>query len=527
MGGETIMTKHDHIQNHDLQSLLDGDSGEAMARQIENHVEKCSTCREQLERLAAAPDVWHKATTLLADETIGETTPLDSGLDLGEFEMSEDASGLAGLSVTEFLQPPSHPELLGRLEHYEIEREIGRGGMGVVLQAHDTQLNRPVAIKVMAPHLAANGAARKRFAREARAAAAVLHPNVIAIHAVSDSSSPAAPPLPFLVMPYVAGPSLEQVVLQQGPLPETEIVRIALQIAAGLAAAHCQGLIHRDIKPANVLIEQGVSRVVITDFGLARAEDDASMTQTGWFAGTPNYMSPEQSIGDELDARSDLFSLGSVLYFLATGRLPFRAEQPMAVLQRIRHDQPTPVRQVNPEISQTLSSIIERLLEKSPDHRFQSAAQLHEVLERYLAHLQHPDSIKRPVIKSLRRHRRMWQLAAVASVGAAVALATLAWWPPGGSTPDPSRRSPIDSLADKYRLRPDSQINAQFSQILSSLADFERAEPSYPDAVAPDSMQVEIAQLDSQLEALRLVLGRFGTAAESSKNQSQPVETEN
>ena len=163
-------------------------------------------------------------------------------------------------------------------------------------------------------------------------------------------------------------------------------------------AAHAQGLVHRDIKPANILVEPEVSRVLVTDFGLARAVDDASATHSGYFVGTPNYMSPEQVTGKRVDGRSDLFSLGSVIYFMATGRMPFRAESPLCVLNRISHDEPTGIQQINSDISKTLANIVVKLLEKNPDDRFQSAGKVHEVLEKYLAYLHQPDVSKPPTI---------------------------------------------------------------------------------------------------------------------------------
>ena len=207
--------------------------------------------------------------------------------------------------------------------------------MGVVFKGFDRELNRSVAIKFLAPHLAHSGTARKRFEREARAAAAVVHPNVIPIHGVSSTNN-----YPYIVMPLASGRSLQTHIDRQGPMELKDIVRVAIQIAAGLNAAHHHGLIHRDIKPANILIEKDVSRVMITDFGLARAADDVAMTQTCWLAGTPHYMSPEQAKGLAIDHRSDLFSLGSLIYFMATGREPFRAEKPVAVLHKICNDQP-------------------------------------------------------------------------------------------------------------------------------------------------------------------------------------------
>ena len=257
------------------------------------------------------------------------------------------------------------PQMLGRLGGYEVSGVVGAGGMGVVLKAIDKSLDRTVAIKVLAPHLATSGAAGKRFAREAKAAAAVLHPNVIAIHSVSNDES-----LPYLVMPYVRGTSLQKRLDQEGPLSLQEILRIGSQIAAGLAAAHAQGLVHRDIKPANILLEEGVERVTITDFGLARAVDDATITHSGMIAGTPQYMSPEQARGEAVDPRSDLFSLGSVLYAVCTGRPPFRAETSYGVMRRITDDEPTPIREINPDIPEWLCQIIGKLMSKRAADRY-------------------------------------------------------------------------------------------------------------------------------------------------------------
>src|SRR5205823_13120981 len=203
----------------------------------------------------------------------------------------------------------------------------------VVVRAYDDKLHRVVAIKVLASPLATSSAGRQRFVREARAAAAVTQDNVIDIHAVEDAG-----PMPYLVMQFIDGPTLQKKLDRTGPLPLQEILRIGLQIAEGLAAAHRQGLIHRDVKPANILLENGVERVKITDFGLARAGDDASLSQSGVVSGTPQYMAPEQARGELLDARSDLFSLASVLYALCTGHAPFRAGNSLAVLKRICED---------------------------------------------------------------------------------------------------------------------------------------------------------------------------------------------
>jgi serine/threonine protein kinase len=220
-----------------------------------------------------------------------------------------DASVAAEQSLPlDWLDPPAHPEHLGSLAEYEVIDWLGQGGMGAVFKAFDTSLNRFVAIKVLAPPWVPDPDARRRFMREARAAAAISHPHVIAIHAVGIFKG-----RPYIVMEYVPGASLQQRLDSGAPLEVREILCIAMQVASGLAAAHSQGLIHRDIKPANIMLENDLERVKITDFGLAKAVDDTFMTQLGTLAGTPRFMAPEQARGERLDRRADLFSLGGVL----------------------------------------------------------------------------------------------------------------------------------------------------------------------------------------------------------------------
>jgi hypothetical protein len=281
-----------------------------------------------------------------------------------------------------FLAPPQRPGALGRLDHYEVLKVVGRGGMGVVLRAQDTKLLRVVAIKVLSTPLAASGTARQRFAREARAAAAVRDDHVIDIHAVRDDA-----PVPYLVMEFIDGCTL-QTLLGGGPLEVKQILRIGFQVAMGLAAAHWQGLIHRDVKPANILLENGVQRVKLSDFGLARADDDASMTQTGFIAGTPLNMAPEQAAGEPVDPRADLFSLGSVLYEMCTGSPAFGAASTVAVIRRVCDETPRSIREVNPDISEPLCRVIEWLHAKKPTDRPTSAQEVADLLAAMLANLQ-------------------------------------------------------------------------------------------------------------------------------------------
>jgi hypothetical protein len=257
--------------------------------------------------------------------------------------------------------------------------------MGVVLRGFDPCLQRYVALKVLDPQLADDELARKRFCREARAAAIITHENVVAIHQVEEDDRG----LPFLVMQLVAGESLQERLDRTGKLPLREILRVGMQTAAGLSSAHQHGLIHRDIKPANILIEHGLERVKLTDFGLARAAEDVKLTQTGFVAGTPLFMAPEQARGEALDHRTDLFSLGSVLYAMSTGKPPFQGSTPFMVLRQVTEEVPPPVQQANPEIPEWLVEVIDRLLAKNPADRFQSAAEVAEVLARQLHQLPH------------------------------------------------------------------------------------------------------------------------------------------
>lgn len=281
--------------------------------------------------------------------------------------------------VLRFLEPTTKPGALGQLGHYDVLEVIGHGGFGTVVRAFDEKLHRMVAIKIMAPKLALTSPARKRFIREARASAAIRHENVVGIHAIEEQ------PIPYLVMEYVAGETLQQRLDRTGPLEVPDVLRIGMQVAHGLAAAHVMGSVHRDIKPANILLENDVARVKLTDFGLARAADDASVTQSGIIAGTPMYMAPEQAQSLGVDHRADLFSLGSVLYVMSSGRPPFRAPTTLAVLKRVAEDTPRPIRDIMPEVPERLCNLIQRLHAKNPDDRPQSANEVARVLEQYLS----------------------------------------------------------------------------------------------------------------------------------------------
>jgi serine/threonine protein kinase len=268
---------------------------------------------------------------------------------------------------------------------YHIVALLGEGGMGRVYRATDPVLRREVALKVMKPEAAEKPEARERFLREGRAMAAVEHDHVVTVHQVGEVDGVA-----FLAMPLLKGETLAARLAREKVLPTAEVLRIGREAAAGLAAAHAQGLIHRDVKPANIWLETipgepGTSipgvRVKLLDFGLVRerSEGDA-VTQVGMVLGTPVYMSPEQALGQPLDHRSDLFSLGSVLYECCTGRRPFQGETVLGALFGVARRQPSAAHEANPSVPVSLSALIGRLLSKSPEDRPASAQVVAESL---------------------------------------------------------------------------------------------------------------------------------------------------
>jgi serine/threonine protein kinase len=271
----------------------------------------------------------------------------------------------------DFLAPPQSPDEIGRLGAYRILKVLGGGGMGVVFQAEDLHLRRPVALKTMLPVLAASAANRRRFDQEARAAAAIEHDHIVTIYQVGEDRG-----VPFIAMQLLQGESLETRLSRAGRLSAAEVLRIARQTAIGLAVAHERGLIHRDVKPSNIWLEargEG-GRVKILDFGLARSvAGDANLTRSGAILGTPAYMAPEQARGQPVDHRADLFSLGCVLYRACTGQPPFRGADVISTLMAVAEHTPPPPHQLNPQVPAGLAALIMQLLAKDPAARPSSA----------------------------------------------------------------------------------------------------------------------------------------------------------
>jgi serine/threonine protein kinase len=278
--------------------------------------------------------------------------------------------------------------LIGKtLGHYKVLEKLGRGGMGEVYVAEDTKLGRKVALKTLPSHLADSDELRQRFEREAKAIAALNHPNIVTIHSVEEAEG-----VHFITMELIGGKTLTELIPGQG-FALNKFLDLTIPLTDAVAAAHDQGITHRDLKPDNIMVSDE-GRVKILDFGLAKlkpevfpSSSDSSnlptehMTQEGRIMGTVAYMSPEQAEGKTVDHRSDIFSLGTVLYVMATGEKPFKGDSPGTILSSILRDTPTTITGLNPELPRELSRLVKRCLVKDPEHRYQSSKDLRNELE--------------------------------------------------------------------------------------------------------------------------------------------------
>ncbi len=348
---------------------------------LADHLASCSHCQSTLIFVAGQETWWDEAQQFLSNEMDPIASKISSRVCPLTSTEPTNHVGVDGLlehelqQLQSLLDKPSHPELLGRIGRYELEQLVGRGGMGLVFRAHDTELHRVVAIKTLALHLIPIGAARERFVRESRACAALAHPHIVPMYDVVQDGA-----VPALVMQYIAGPTLHAWILEHGSIDWQDALKLGCQLADALSCAHQHCLVHRDIKPGNVLLEANGSRALLTDFGLARVLDAATMTHSGILSGTPEYMSPEQAKGELVDERSDLFALGSLIYTMLAGHAPFRAAEPMAILHCVCHTPHAPLHRVNAEIPVEVSKLVDRLLAKNPQQRFSSACELRDAM---------------------------------------------------------------------------------------------------------------------------------------------------
>ena len=398
------------IPDDRLRELLLGELTEQESQPLEQHLLACPSCVARTRSLRSADTLVSALAGGLADADDSPSADIDrvmqqltdrshlathlSLLDETQTLAAKSAAGNVSDLVARF-EPPQAPDELGRLGDFRILKLLGQGGMGAVFLAEDTQLRRPVALKLLRPEQAVQPGSAERFLREARAAAAVKHDHVVTIYQVSQAHG-----LPFIAEELLEGESLEDCLKREHKIPIGEALRIGREIAAGLAAAHARGVLHRDVKPANVFLQAASgdwsfvsgqqrigdhsplttyhsrgARTKLLDFGLARQlQGNEQLTHSGAIVGTPAYMSPEQAQGRDLDPRSDLFSLGGVLYRMVTGRLPFQGTDVLSILRSLAVDDPPLAHSLNKEVPAELSTLIAELLHKNRDQRPASAA---------------------------------------------------------------------------------------------------------------------------------------------------------
>lgn len=404
-----------------LQRYLSGQCDDGESADVESHLNDCENCRDAIETSAADASFWQSVPKNL-DTRADLVSPTQS--------LDADAGGLLKRSIdhamtmdylSRWLNPVDKDAngqnadvAIGRLDKYIITGVVGIGGMGLVLRGIDQLAKRTVAIKTLRPHLTMCDDAVARFTREAENAAAIDSPHVIAIFAVDRFKD-----LPYIVMPLVGGGALSER-MQTQTFSIDEVLSVGRQVAVGLAAAHGLGIVHRDLKPSNVLCVDGVRHVTLADFGLARATADESMTASGTMLGTPQFMSPEQARGGDVDRRSDLFSLGTLLVAMTTGESPFVAETPFATLSKIVHDDPPPLSSLRDDVPIWMDRLIEKLLCKNPDDRFASADEVAGVIDQAIRHRDEPARF--PVPDALRDRASGWQLFAAMFAGILVSI---------------------------------------------------------------------------------------------------------
>ena len=389
-----MSAQRDCIDAQDLSEFLLGNLDEVKATKIEYHLSVCSHCATSLYTISAEDALVDSIRTAASNRTPYPNDCVEKLVDkLCQFPPSflyAETTAYTISDLDKILSPPGQENELGFLGQYRIRSILGQGGMGIVFSAVDPKLNRVVALKVLRPDLLSKPIMRQRFLREARATAALDHDNIVTIHHVGEESA-----VPFFVMPLLVGETLGQKIKRTGKFPQREVVSIGKQIAAGLAAAHSNGLVHRDVNPANIWLQVGEESeptveegernttkdqpypspfpVKILDFGLARINDETeNLTESGIVMGTPGYIAPELANDAPFDSRCDQFGLGCVLYEMSTGKPPFRRGTVMASLLAAARETPEAPHRRCPHISPQLSNLILKLLAKDPRKRFRS-----------------------------------------------------------------------------------------------------------------------------------------------------------
>jgi hypothetical protein len=442
-----------------LRRLLLGQCDGPQGERLLQHLEQCDDCINLARTLRSDDPLTELARSSLHDKDELEESVVHlidhlrrlgppSGVDTSAATIVGKDLRATFAAEYGFLTAPHRPGEIGWLGNYRILEVLGSGGMGIVFRAEDTQLERPVALKVMRPELASRPKARDRFLREARAAAGLEHENIVTIYHVGEEAG-----IPFIAMQWLRGHSLEERLVRSAPLTALEVLRLGRQIARGLEAAHQRGLVHRDIKPSNIWLETPAparshnrpgcelltgpvaatdgegARVKILDFGLVFAlTDEGHLTESGAVVGTPSYMAPEQVDHEAVSPRCDLFSLGVVLYRACTGRLPFEGSTPLAVLRAMAVESPRPIQELAPSVPDVLAGLIAQLLARNPADRPGSAQEVADrlaAIEQEVAGL--ADTAVRPPAVSLGIGRRGGRRGLLLAMAVLAVVLPLGW----------------------------------------------------------------------------------------------------
>lgn len=443
-----------HCETESLRRYLLGESTPEQIAMIEEHLTDCVACQNQIRDGAAPDDFWVDTAEALGqpaellglddesvDRLVSGKQPFGRESEVpqsqritvdgstSDTQRQPITSAMLLKHLRDWCDPPLTAESIGKIDNYLIVEIVGHGGMGVVLRAIDMQLGRTVAIKTLLQPSAIDTGSCDRLLREAQAVASLKHEHVIDMHSIGHWRN-----VPFIVMPFVQGGTLGDHARDHSFSPE-QIIDVARQIAEALAAAHRSGLVHRDIKPSNVLLENGLEHVVLADFGLARVGGDFTVTQTGMAPGTPQWMSPEQAVAATVDHRSDQFSLGSMMYWMATGKCPFDSDSCYAILMKLVNEEATPIAELSSSTPEYLTVLIRRMMMKTPEDRFGDMGQVAALLKSCLVHLRDghsplPEELRSPHSSRIHRLARLpsVRLAIIGSAIVALAVASIVYY---------------------------------------------------------------------------------------------------
>ncbi|MEO1526222.1 MAG: serine/threonine-protein kinase [Planctomycetota bacterium] len=439
------------------QRWLAGDGEILIADEMESHLESCESCRRLLDEAASSDEFVSqsrsalRSTGLTSDDWSANESTSESDF------LEQPHEGLVSL-VKSLLHPSDDEHSLGRLGRFEVLGVIGSGGMGIALKARSLDVDRVVAIKIPQPQYWHAEGALETLEREARSAATVMHPNVISIYHVDRHRD-----VPYLVMPYLPGQSLQHRLSRNGALTLSEAMRVLRQVASALAAAHACGVVHRDVKPANILLGAGTERIVLSDFGLARVQNDATCTATGTFAGTPIYLSPEQALGKGTGPASDVYSLGTLLWTILAGAPPLSGLHAHAIVRRISESDIPPLSKQPIDAPKWVIRMIESMHQTDPAKR-PSASEVAAWAEQCEQHLNGTGSLPMEIRQATPSHGLILSVLGILAAGAMLVVLpptpttvdvtpTLAPSGPTNSDQNPVPSAPILSAQEQLALQ--------------------------------------------------------------------------